>query len=201
MVEPFKTCTCCGRTFTRAEWFSLSPVGVTVLSGDGDEGSEREVWDVRNCPEPCVSTLSVAIAKSPTSLVRTLWEHVRPDGSIPYGIVVRAEVLAAIEEHGALVDALAELEERHNALKAEARMLRAERREFVVSDSRPLEAFGETFAAVHGRDFQITKLPENGVVVIVRRAQVGDSLRVSDQIRVMRGEAAPAPTSVCGELP
>lgn len=125
-VEPFKICTCCARTFTRAQWFALPAFGVTVQN---IASREREVWDVRNCPEPCASTLSVAIARCPVDLVRTLWECTRADGTIAYDVVVRAAVLNAVEEHGALVDALAALEERHNAVKRELRNLRAERQD------------------------------------------------------------------------
>lgn len=54
VAEPFKACGC-GRHFTRAEWDALPSIGLMASDRDGFD------LDLRNCPTPCGSTISVEV--------------------------------------------------------------------------------------------------------------------------------------------
>jgi|GEM_PF-2620577 len=52
-----KRCTCCGRTFTRAQWEALELLGYLGVEVDDDH-------EIRNCPD-CFSTLALSRKEKP----------------------------------------------------------------------------------------------------------------------------------------
>lgn len=179
MIDPIvKTCSCCKRTFTRAEWLSLPFVGIGFLEV---EDGEELVQEYRNCNAQlsppgtedrgpgtslCDSTLTLDLATVTDA-----------------GRLVRRMAI----EHGQMVDALRSCQARCTELVNEVRALRGQA-EMRAQESKPpvpvltVEQFQGAAQRMSARAREMERL-YNALVPLVAIADAYDENALDDEAR------------------